>query len=119
MPSLDDFIESLTQEKTNIINMGTIKGPRAHALIMHDGRHNIINVKIKINENLMHIRRRKGTQNPSLMPLDPKEKREEKERNACTVTKDSIQNPHALKKNRSNVSNTSAKQPWILHPRGC
>ena len=37
MPSLEDFIESLTQEKTKLINMGTIKGPRVHALNMHDG----------------------------------------------------------------------------------
>jgi hypothetical protein len=50
---------------------------------------NIINVKININENLMHIQRRKGTQNPSSMPPDPKGKREEEGRNACTVTKDS------------------------------
>jgi hypothetical protein len=39
MPSLEDFIESLTQEKTKLINMGTIKGPRVHALTMHDGSH--------------------------------------------------------------------------------
>jgi hypothetical protein len=58
---------------------------------------NIINLKININRKLMHIRRRKGTQNPSPMPLDPKDKREEKERNARIVTKDSIQNPHACK----------------------
>ena len=32
MPSLEDFIESLTQEQTKLMNMGTIKGPRAHAL---------------------------------------------------------------------------------------
>jgi hypothetical protein len=57
----------------------------------------IRNLKIKIRRKLMHIRRRKGTQNPSLMPPDPKEKREEKERNAHTVTKDSIQNLHACK----------------------
>jgi hypothetical protein len=37
MPSLEDFIESLTQEKTKLINMGTIKGPRAHALTVQDG----------------------------------------------------------------------------------
>ena len=37
MLSLEDFIESLTQEQTNLINMGTIKGPTAHALTMHDG----------------------------------------------------------------------------------
>jgi hypothetical protein len=75
--------------------MGAIKGPRVHALTVHDGSHNIINLKINISRNLMHIRRRKGTQNPSPMPLDPKEKREEKERNAHNVTKDSIWNPHA------------------------
>jgi hypothetical protein len=55
---------------------------------------NIRNIKINISGNIMHIRRRKGTQNPSPMPPDPKEKREEKERNVHTVTKDSIQNLH-------------------------
>jgi hypothetical protein len=39
MPSLEDFIESLTQEQTKLINMGTIKGPRAHALTVDDGIH--------------------------------------------------------------------------------
>jgi hypothetical protein len=38
---------------------------------------NIINLNIKINGKLMHIRRRKGTQNPSPMTPDPKEKRGE------------------------------------------
>jgi hypothetical protein len=39
IPSLEDFIESLTQDQTKLINMGTIKGPRAHALTVHDGSH--------------------------------------------------------------------------------
>ena len=39
IPSLEDFIESLTEEKTKLINMGTIKGPRAHALTVHDSSH--------------------------------------------------------------------------------
>jgi hypothetical protein len=47
MPSLEDFIESLTQEKTKLINMGTIKGPRAHALTMHDGSHKYHKYKCK------------------------------------------------------------------------
>jgi hypothetical protein len=58
---------------------------------------NIRNPKIKITGKFMHIRRRKGTQNPSPMPPDPKEKREEKERNSRTVKKDSIWNLHACK----------------------
>ena len=39
MPSLEDFIKSLTQEQTKLVNMGTIKGPRARALIVRDGSH--------------------------------------------------------------------------------
>jgi hypothetical protein len=38
MPSLEKFIKSQTQEKTKLINMGTIRGPRVHALTVHDGR---------------------------------------------------------------------------------
>jgi hypothetical protein len=37
MPSLEAFIESLTQEKNKLINMGKIKGPKVHALIVQDG----------------------------------------------------------------------------------
>jgi hypothetical protein len=39
MPSLEEFIKSLTQEQTKLINMGKIKGPKAHALTMQDGSH--------------------------------------------------------------------------------
>jgi hypothetical protein len=37
MPSLEDLIESLTQEQTKLINMGKIKGPKVHSLTMKDG----------------------------------------------------------------------------------
>jgi hypothetical protein len=39
MPSLEDFLESLTQQQTKPINMGKIKGPKVHALTMKYGRH--------------------------------------------------------------------------------
>jgi hypothetical protein len=39
MPSLEHFIESLTQEQTKFINMGKIKGPKVHALTLQDGSH--------------------------------------------------------------------------------
>jgi hypothetical protein len=39
MPSLEEFIKSLTQEQTKVINMGKIKGPKAHALTVKDGSH--------------------------------------------------------------------------------
>jgi hypothetical protein len=47
MPSLQDFIESLTQEQTKLINMGAIKGPREHALTVHDGSHKYTKYKDK------------------------------------------------------------------------
>jgi hypothetical protein len=37
MPSLEAFIESLTQEQNKLINMGKIKGPKVHALTVQDG----------------------------------------------------------------------------------
>ena len=37
MPSLKAFIESLTQEQNELINMGKIKGPKVHALTMKYG----------------------------------------------------------------------------------
>jgi len=40
MPTLDAFIESLSQEQDKLINMGKIKGSKAHALAVHDGSHN-------------------------------------------------------------------------------
>jgi hypothetical protein len=39
MPSLEDFIESLTQEKTKLSNMGKIKGLKVHALTVQYGSH--------------------------------------------------------------------------------
>jgi hypothetical protein len=36
MPSLEAFIESLTEEQNKLINMGKIKGPKVHALTMQD-----------------------------------------------------------------------------------
>jgi hypothetical protein len=38
IPSLEAFIESLTQEQTKLINMGKIKGSKAYALAVKDGR---------------------------------------------------------------------------------
>jgi hypothetical protein len=38
MPTLAQFIESLTQEKTKLMQMGLMKDPKAHALTMNDGK---------------------------------------------------------------------------------
>jgi hypothetical protein len=47
MPSLEDYIESLTQEKTKLINMGKIKGPKVHALTVKYGSHQYQKYKYK------------------------------------------------------------------------
>jgi hypothetical protein len=36
MLTLDKFIDSLTHEKDNLIKMGIIKEPNAHALVVHE-----------------------------------------------------------------------------------
>jgi hypothetical protein len=36
MPSLEEFTEFLTQEQSKLIEMGKIKGPKAHELIVKD-----------------------------------------------------------------------------------
>jgi hypothetical protein len=38
MPTLAQFIESLTQEQTKLIQMGLMKNPKEHAFTMHDGK---------------------------------------------------------------------------------
>jgi hypothetical protein len=54
----------------------------------------IINLNKKTKGNHMQIQRRKGTQNPSTTPSDPKVQREEKGRNSLISIKDSIHNLH-------------------------
>jgi hypothetical protein len=46
MSTLDQFIESLTHEQDKLIKMGIIKGPNAHALVMHESN-NTSNSKSK------------------------------------------------------------------------
>jgi hypothetical protein len=51
------------------------------------------------------------------MLLDPKEKREEKERNVHILSQRIPFGIHMhAKKIRSDVSDTSVKQPWRSHP---
>jgi hypothetical protein len=55
IPSLEEFIESLTQEQAKLINMGKIKGPKVHALTMQYGSHQYQKSKDKEKMNLMQI----------------------------------------------------------------
>jgi hypothetical protein len=38
MPTMDQFIDSLTHEQEKLIHMGLIEDPKAHAVTMHDGK---------------------------------------------------------------------------------
>jgi hypothetical protein len=53
--------------------MGKIKGPKVHALTMQYGSHQYNKSKYK-DKSKSHAHSKKGTQNPSLMPSDPKGK---------------------------------------------
>jgi hypothetical protein len=98
IPSLEVFIESLTQEQNKLINMGKIKGLKVHALVVQYGSsHQNQKYKKNTKGRNMKIHRRKGTQNPSTIPPDPKVEREEKGRNALTSNKDPIENLHACR----------------------
>jgi hypothetical protein len=94
MPSLEDFIESLTQDQTKLINMSTIKGPRAHALTVHDGSYKYQKYKDKEKRKAHAHPKKEGYTKPF---TDASGSKGEKGRNARTVTKDSIWNPHACK----------------------
>jgi hypothetical protein len=94
IPSLDNFIESLTQDQTKLINMGTIKGPRAHALTFHDGSHKYQKYKDK-DKRKAHAHPKKEGYTKTF--TDASESKGKKGTNARTVTKDSIRNPHACK----------------------
>jgi hypothetical protein len=59
MPSLEDFIESLTQEQTKLVNMGKIKGPKAHALTVQYGSHKYHKYKDK-DKRKYHAHPKKG-----------------------------------------------------------
>jgi hypothetical protein len=81
-----------------LINMGKIKGSKVHALAVKDGsNHQNQKYKKKTKGRCLQIQRRKGTQNPSMIPLDPKVEREEKGINALTSTTDSILNLHVCR----------------------
>jgi hypothetical protein len=94
MPSLEDFIESMTQEQTKLINMGTIKGPRAHVIVVHDGNQKYHKYKDKYKRKSHAHLKKEGYTKPF---IDASRSKGEKGRNACIVTKDSIRNPHACK----------------------
>jgi hypothetical protein len=99
MPSLEAFIESLTREQNKLINMGKSKAQRnMHLLLKMVVVINIRYLNTKKKGKHMQIQRRKGTQNPSMMPMDPKVEREEKGINAFISIKDSIQNLHVCRK---------------------
>lgn len=59
MLTLDHFIESLTHEKDNIIKMGIIKGPNAHALAMHERSNTYISKSKKKIKGKVHVKPKK------------------------------------------------------------
>jgi hypothetical protein len=120
MPSLEDFIESLTQEQTKLINMGAIKGPRAHALTVHDGSHKYQKSKDK-DKRKSPCTYKEGRVHKTLHRCLRIQRRKGKKRREMHILSQRIPfgtYMHA-KTNRSDDSYTSEKQPWRSHPRGC
>jgi hypothetical protein len=93
MPTMDQFIDSLTHEQEKLIHMGLIKDPKAHALTMHDGKGSS---KQKERRNKT---RRRDIPNPSMILQVPKTlqipRRRRRESNALTAINQIMKNPHA------------------------
>jgi hypothetical protein len=81
MPTMDQFIDSLTHEKEKIIQMGLIKDPKAHALTIHDGKRSFKqNKKEKLNEKEGYSK----PFNDSLGSKDSSNSKKNKKGNHCT-----------------------------------
>jgi hypothetical protein len=70
--------------------MGKIKGPKVHALTMKDGSCHQYHKSKDKDKRKARANPKKGTHNPSMMPLDRKGEREEKGRNALNAINHSI-----------------------------
>jgi hypothetical protein len=64
MASLEEFIESLTQEQNKLINMGKIKGPKAHALTVQYGSHQYHKYKDKYKRKAHANLKKEGYSKP-------------------------------------------------------
>ena len=94
MPTLDQFIESLTHEQDKLIKMGIIKGPNAHALVVHESSSTSNSKSKQKGKGKAHAEpKRKGAPNPSMIPQAPKV--EKGRPNAVTTTVVIILSSHA------------------------
>jgi hypothetical protein len=108
MPSLEDFIESMTQEKIKLINMGTINGPRAHALTMHDGSQKYMKSKDKDKQKSHAHLKKEGYTKPFIDASGSKgEKGRKGEKCTCCLKGFHSESACMQKKKRSDASNTS------------
>jgi hypothetical protein len=107
MPSLEDFIESLTQEQTKLINMGKIKGPKAHALTVQDGSHQYQKSKDKYKKEIS-CTSEEGRVHKTLHRCLRIQRGKGKKRGEMHVLSQRIPSRICMhaKTNRSNVSNT-------------
>jgi hypothetical protein len=64
IPSLEEFIESMTQEQTKLINMGRIKGPKAHPITVQDGSHQYHKYKYKYKRKTHAHPKKEGYSKP-------------------------------------------------------
>jgi hypothetical protein len=120
MCSLEDFIESLTQEKTKLINMGTIKGPRVHALTVLDGIQKYHKYKDNDKPKSHAHPKKEGYTKPSTDASRLKGEKGRKWQKCMYCHKGfHMESTCMQKKYIYFVSNNLGKQPWILHPRGC
>jgi hypothetical protein len=121
MPSLEDFIESLTQEKNKLIIMGKIKVPKAHALtVQDDSDHQYHKYKEKDKRKEHANPKKEGYSKPFNDASGPKGGKGRK-REKCNYFHKGFHPESACMQKHIDLMTQiiHKKQPWRLHPRGC
>ena len=91
MPTLDSFIESLSQEQDKLISMRKINGSKEHALVVHDCSHNPKQISKSKYKGKEHGNpKKKGNTKPFNDSSGPKVKKGRNRINAHTIKEDSF-----------------------------
>jgi hypothetical protein len=121
MPSLEAFIESLTQKQNKLINIRKIKGPKAHALTVQDGRgHQYKKSKEKYKRKEHANPKKEGHSKPfndASRSKGGKGRKGEK----CTYFHKRFHPESTCMQKQIDLMTQilQQKKPWRLHPLGC
>jgi hypothetical protein len=118
MPSLEAFIYSLTQEQNKLINMGKIKGPKAHALTVKDVNGHQYHKSKDKDKRKEHANPKKEGYSKPFNDASRSKGGKGRKGEKCTYSHKGFHPKSCMyvEIDRYNYPNTSEKQPWRSHP---